>query len=147
MALALTEKLRLELERYRNKDFLKAVLAVCALSAHADPKIGLATRYRVDEVLDRLDLIQLFDRAKVNEVLDDYIYGIEQDPPAAAEILHAKIQRLSGDHKKARTLLRIAYLIIIADDLITPAEQAEFNRLCQILAIDPALVTKGLEAA
>ena len=35
MALALTEKLRLELERYRNKDFLKAVLAVCALAAHA----------------------------------------------------------------------------------------------------------------
>jgi tellurite resistance protein TerB len=147
MALALTEKLRLELERYRNKDFLKAVLAVCALAAHADPKIGLATRYRVDDVLDRLDLIQLFDRAKVNEVLDDYIYGIEQDPAAAAEILHAKIQRLAGDHKKARTLLRIAYLIIIADDLITPAEQAEFNRLCQILAIDPGLVTKGLEAA
>ena len=27
MALALTEKLRLELERYRNKDFLKAVAA------------------------------------------------------------------------------------------------------------------------
>ena len=51
MALALTEKLRLELERYRNKDFLKAVLAVCALAAHADPKIGLATRYRVDDVL------------------------------------------------------------------------------------------------
>ena len=147
MALGLTEKLRLELERYRNKDFLKAVLAVCALSAHADSKIGLATRYRVDDVLDRLDLIQLFDRAKVNEVLDDYIYGIDQDAAAAAEILHAKIQRIAGDHKKARTLLRIAYLIIIADDLITPAEQAEFNRLCQILAIDPALVTKGLEAA
>ena len=80
-------------------------------------------------------------------MLDDYIYGIEQDAAAAAEILHAKIQRLSGDHKKARTLLRIAYLIIIADDLITPAEQAEFDRLCQILAIDPALVSKGLEAA
>jgi len=147
MALALTEKLRLELERYRNKDFLKAVLAVCALAAGADPKISLATRYRVDEVLDRLDLVQLFDRAKVNEVLDDYIYGIKEDAAAAAEILHAKIQRLSGDHKKARTLLRIAYLIIIADDLITPAEQAEFDRLCQILAIDPALVTSGLAAA
>jgi tellurite resistance protein TerB len=147
MALALTEKLRLELDRYRNKDFLKAVLAVCALAAHADSKVGLATRYRVDDVLDRLDLIQLFDRAKVNEVLDDYIYGIDQDAAAAAEILHAKIQRIAGDHKKARTLLRIAYLIIIADDLVTPAEQAEFNRLCQILAIDPALVTKGLEAA
>jgi len=103
MALGLTEKLRLELERYRNKDFLKAVLAVCALSAHADSKIGLATRYRVDDVLDRLDLIQLFDRAKVNEVLDDYIYGIDQDAAAAAEILHAKIQRIAGDHKKART--------------------------------------------
>ena len=95
MALALTEKLRLELERYRNKDFLKAVLAVCALAAHADPKIGLATRYRVDDVLDRLDLIQLFDRAKVNEVLDDYIYGMKEDAAA--------VEKMSEDIKARYT--------------------------------------------
>ena len=146
MAIGLTEKLRLELERYRNKDFLKAVLAVCALAAGADPTMSLATRYRVDQILDRLDLVQLFDRAKVNQVLDDYIDGMREDAERAGGVLHAKIQRLAGDHKKARTLLRIAYLIIVADDLITPAEQAEFDRLCQMLAVDPALVTSGLQA-
>ena len=147
MALALTEKLRLELERYRNKDFLKAVLAVCALAAGADPKMTLATRYRVDQILDRLDLVQLSFITAGGKLLDDYIDGMREDAERAGGVLHAKIQRLAGDHKKARTLLRIAYLIIVADDLITPAEQAEFDRLCQILAIDPALVTSGLEAS
>jgi len=146
MAIGLTDKLRLELERYRNKDFLKAVLAICALAASADAKMGLATRYRVDQILDRLDLVQLFDRAKVNQVLDDYISGMQDDAERAGSVLHAKIQRLAGDHKKARTLLRIAYLIIVADDLITPSEQAEFDRLCQMLAIDPALVTSGMQS-
>ena len=147
MSLTLTEKLRREIERYRNKDFVKAVVAVCALTAAADPKISLATRYRVDAVLDRLDLVQLFDRTKITELLDEYIAAFGADPDRTAEILHNKIRRVAADYKRSRTLLRIAYLIIIADDLITPAEQAEFNRLCQILAIDPALVTKGLEAA
>jgi tellurite resistance protein TerB len=145
MVLSLTEKLRRELERYRNKDFVKAVVAVCALTAAADPKISLATRYRVDAVLDRLDLVQLFDRAKITELLDEYIAAFGADPDRTAEILHNKIRRVAADYKKSRTLLRIAYLIIVADGVVTPAEQAEFNRLCGMLSIEPGAVESGLQ--
>jgi tellurite resistance protein len=143
----LTEKLRLEVERYRNKDFLKAVLAVCALSARANPKISLDTRYRIDHILDSLDMVELFDREKVTGILNDYIYAFEENRERAVEVLDAKVRRMAGDHKKSRTLLRIAYLIMMADEQMSPSEQAEFDRLCDLLSIQPEVVTSGLQAA
>jgi tellurite resistance protein len=147
MQLTLTEKLRREVERYRNKDFLKAVLAVCALSARANPTIALDTRYRIDRILDSLDLVELFDRHKVTEILNDYIYAFEEDRARAVEVLDAKVRRIVGDHKKSRTLLRIAYLIMMADERMSASEQAEFDRLCQLLSIEPEVVTSGLQAS
>ncbi len=147
MGLTLTEKLRREAERYRNKDFLKAVLAICALAARANPTISLATRYRIDHILDSLDLVELFDRHKVTEILDDYIYAFEENRARAVEVLDAKVRRMAGDRKKSRTLLRIAYLIMMADDLMSPSEQAEFDRLCALLSIESGVVTSGLQAA
>lgn len=147
MELTLTEKLRREVERYRNKDFLKAVLAVCALSARANPTISLDTRYRIDGILDSLDLIELFDRHKVTDILNDYIYAFEEDRTRAVEVLDAKVRRLAGDHKKSRTLLRIAWLIMMADDRVSPTERAEFDRLCGLLSVQPRIVMEGLPAA
>jgi tellurite resistance protein TerB len=121
------------------------VVSVCALTAAADPKISLATRYRVDAVLDRLDLVQMFDRAKITELLDEYIAAFGSDHDRTAEILHNKIRRVANDYKKSRTLLRIAYLIIVADGVVTEAEQAEFDRLCRMLSIEPGAVESGLQ--
>src|SRR5262249_36064664 len=133
-----------EVERYRSKEVLKAVLAVCALAACANPAIALETRYRIDAILDRLDLVEMFDRHKVTEVLNDYIYWLGEDRERAASVLSAKVKRMAGDHKRARTLLRIAYLIMMADEVMNPAEQAEFDRLCALLGISPELVVSGL---
>ncbi len=43
---ALLNKLVAEVHRYRNKDFLKVAMAVCALTANADDEVNLAERYR-----------------------------------------------------------------------------------------------------
>ena len=144
MELRITDKFRREVERYRSKEVLKAVLAVCALAARANPSIALETRYRIDAILDRLDLVELFDRSKVTEVLNDYIFSLDEDRERASAILHDKVKRMAGDHKRARTLLRIAYLIMMADEVMTDAEQAEFDRLCALLSIAPEMVTSGL---
>lgn len=138
------DKLRGELERYRNKEFLKAVLAVCALTSCADPTTSLATRFRVETVLDRLDAVCHFGRDKASAILDEYTDALQNDFDRAAAILHGKVRRFAGDYKRLRTLLRVAYMIIVADGTITPAEQAEFARLCGVLSIEPGALIGGL---
>ena len=44
------EKLQSDTARYWDKPFLKAAVAVCAISALADGKVSLNERYRVDAV-------------------------------------------------------------------------------------------------
>ena len=146
MGNSLNEKLRFEFERYRNKDFIKAVLAVCALTACADPTTSPATRHRVESILDRLDRTGCFSREKSDAILEGFFCAIEGDMDRASRTLHNKIHRFAGDYKKLRTLLRIAYVIVVADGVITPAEQAEFDRLCYLLSVEPGAIIGGLQA-
>src|SRR5664279_1573265 len=111
MGVSFSEKLRLEFERYRNKDFVKAVLAVCSLTACADPTTSPATRHRVESILHRLDRLGCIDRVQADLILKAFVLAIEQDMDRASAILHNKIARFAGDYKKLRTLLRIAYII------------------------------------
>ena len=146
MGVYVNEKLRREFERYRNRSFVKAVLAVCALTACADPTTSNATRHRVESIVDRLDRLGCIDRRQADLTLKAFARAIERDMDQTSQTLHAKIRYFAGDHKRMRTLLRIAYMIIVADDVITPAEQAEFHRLCLLLSVEPGAIIGGLQA-
>ncbi len=137
---SLLDKLVTEVRRYQNKGFLKAAMAVCALAANADDEVNLAERYSIDHALETEPALRLFDPAKAIRVLDDYIFALREEGDAAKAVLDNKVSRFAGDHKRSRTLMRVAYLIIAADQEIHAAERAEFDRLCALLDLDPALV-------
>ncbi len=141
---ALLDKLATEVRRYQNKDFLKAALAVCALAANADDEVNLAERYSIDHIIANEPALQAFDASKAIEVLDDHIYALRQEGEPAKQILYNKVRRMAGDHKKSRTLLRIAYLIIAADHEIREQEKQEFARLCALLDLEPVQVWREL---
>lgn len=135
---SLLDKLVTEVRRYQNKDFLKAAMAVCALAANADDEVNLAERYSIDRALETEPALRLFDPAKAIRILDDYIFALREEGDAAKAVLDNKVSRFAGDHKRSRTLMRVAYLIIAADQEIHAAERAEFDRLCALLDLDPA---------
>ena len=137
---SLLDKLVTEVRRYQNKDFLKAAMAVCALAANADDEVNLAERYSIDRALETEPALRLFDPAKAIRVLDDYIFALREEGDAAKAVLDNKVRRFAGDHKRSRTLMRVAYLIIAADQEIDATERAEFDRLCALLDLDPAQV-------
>ncbi len=137
---SLLDKLATEVRRYQNKDFLKAAMAVCALAANADDEINLAERYSIDHAIETEPALKLFDATKAVRILDDYIHALREHGAAAREVLDNKVRRFAGDHKRSRTLMRVAYLIIAADQQIIAAERAEFDRLCTLLDHDPAEV-------
>ena len=74
---------------------------------------------------------------KANQIVNGYIGALEEHGQAAKDILTEKVRRMAGNYKRARTLMRISYLVITADYAIHRAELEEFNRLCAELGLDP----------
>ncbi len=133
---SILQKLITEVHRYQNRDFLKAAIAVCALTAFADQEVSIAERYRIDDAFENEPSLQVFDKDTVIRLLDDFLYRLREEGEPARTILFNKIRRLSGDHKKSRTLMRVALLIINADREVTDSEMAEFARIGDSLGLD-----------
>lgn len=144
---SLLNKLTSEVRRYHNKDFLKATMAVCALSARADNEAGLSERFGIDHVMASVPALRVFDVDKAGQILDGYSTSLREDNKNAKKILSNKVRRMGGNHKRARTLMRVAFLIIVADENIHFKERLEFARLCLLLGLEPGRVWSELEAA
>jgi tellurite resistance protein TerB len=143
---SLLNKLTSEVRRYHNKDFLKATMAVCALSARADNEAGLSERFGIDHVMANVPALRVFDVDKTREILGGYFTALREDEKNAKKILSNKVRRMGGNHKRARTLMRVAFLIIVADENIHYKERLEFARLCLLLDLEPGQVWNELEA-
>lgn len=141
----LTEKLSAEIERYGSKDFLKAAMAVYVLTAYADGHMGLLERSRIDLSLMTEPGLKEFDFKKATETLEGYAAALVQEGEPAEAILRNKVARMAGNHKLARTLMRLCYLIITADRRIEEGEVQEFRRLCALLDLEPCEVWEELE--
>jgi tellurite resistance protein TerB len=138
MAGDLRAKLKDEIDRYRNRDFLKAMMAVCALTALADGEFNIAEKYEVERIIDTTDVLRIFDAKKVVGIFDDYVHAIRnEDRTRVLKVLNNKIARFAMDYKGSRSLLRAAYLVMAADGEITGDELAEFNRIALLLEHHP----------
>lgn len=130
-------KLRTDTAHYWDKPFLKAAMAVCALTTHADGEVSLIERYRVDAILDAMDRLRVHNPHKAVDIMNDYIEGLRTEPERTIEVLQGKISRYASNYKSARTLLRIAYLVISADEEVVKSEREAFDQICIALNISP----------
>ena len=136
----LQEKLANEVEHYQNKDFLKAAMAAFVLTAHADGSMGSVERYKIDETLKTEPGLREFDFQKATEILESYAKALVDEGDAAKSVLYNKVRRMAGNHKQARTLMRVCYLIVKADGRVEEAEMQAFRQLCGLLNLEPAEV-------
>ena len=141
---SLLGKLAGEVLRYQNKSFLKAAMAVCALSVLADGEIQFAERISVDRALKEEPALKHFNAVKAVEILGEFTDALYDDEEDAKVIPHNKIRRFAGDHKQSRTLMRVSYLIISADQEITDDEYEVFVELCGVLDLEPDQVWEEL---
>jgi len=141
------EKLQHDTARYWDKPFLKAAMAVCALASNADGTVSLSERYRVDGILNAVERLRVHDPHKAVDIMNDYLEQLRVDPEHWETVLRNKIARYAEDYKAARTLLRIAYLVISADDAVSPAEREEFDRICASLTVEKDRIWGEFSAA
>jgi tellurite resistance protein TerB len=129
-----------QLQRYRNKPFLEAMMAATAFLALADDKVLLSQRLALDYVLANIKELRLFDVHKAVNMFSDYGEAIKNDYDAGKEKVFKAVAKFSGDKAKASLIIRACVLIAKADGHFSEAEQRVVDELCRVLAMDSSEV-------
>ncbi len=126
------------IERQRNRPFLEAVMAACAIVATTDGRVTFAEDVRVDQILDRLDRLKAFDPHEGIDLFHDFCDGILADPKVGHDAALAAIRSIASNPADGSLLLRVCIAISEADGKMTLAEQIEIVSICSRFGIDPA---------
>jgi tellurite resistance protein len=136
------DAIALEIERFRNRPFLEAVMAASALVATADGAVKLAELATLDEVLETVRALRVYDPHQAVDLYRQYAAELLDQPQPAREKALRAIARIADEPDAARILLKIALAIGMADDALGDAERAALASICDALrlpqsALDP----------
>jgi tellurite resistance protein len=127
-----------ELERFRNRRFLEATMAASALVAHADGEMKFAEMNTLDQALDAIRELNIYDPHEAVDVYRDYMDALRADEAGARERAFEAVARIAGDAHGAGLLLKVCVAIGKADNDFSDRERAVIAALCETLQVDPA---------
>ena len=135
---SLSQRILAGLERRHNLPFLKAMMAACAVVAIADGTIAFSQRIRIDQILETLEALKVFDPHEGVELFNHYAEAILADPKTGhAEAIKA-IRPMAKDPDIARLLVRACRAVSEASGDTSLVEKIELITLCSLLNVEPA---------
>jgi len=127
-----------EMERRRGRPFLRAAMAACALAATADGEVTFAERIRVDQILDTLERLKIFDPHEAVALFNEYASAILAAPRDGRERAHETIADVTGeDPASAALIVRLCLAVAEADGEKSLVEQIEIVMLCSLIGVAP----------
>ena len=133
----LRTRYRQQLERNRNRPFLRATMAASALVAMADGKITFPERVHIDQILETLEALKVFDPHEGVNLFNEFTDAIRANSKIGrAAAVHA-IEPVADDPETAALILRICLAISEADGAVDMDDQIEIVTLCSRLGLEP----------
>ena len=126
-----------ELERHRNRPFLRATMGACALVAMADGEVTFGERIRVDQILETLEALKVFDPHEGVNLFNEFTEAMLASPKDGRENAIKALQAMAGDQDTADLLVRICLAISEAEGEKSLVTQIEIVMLCGLLGVDP----------
>ncbi len=138
----LTDRFQEQLERQRNRAFLRATMASCALVAAADGRVSLGERVRVDQVLETLERLRVFDPHEGVDLFNEFSDGILANPKSGHEAaVEALLAGVGDDPEAAPLLIRVCLAVSeMSGDDSRLIDEIEIVSLCSRLGVDPRSV-------
>ena len=119
-----------------NREFLEATMAVCALVAFADKDVSGVELREISSSITRQRAFENFDLQMVKAHFEEYILKLRSDPKKTKTFLYAKACAFSGDSRKARALMQLAYRISASDQDVSHEERRVIQELCAKMNLD-----------
>jgi len=133
----MTKGLKEEVSRVRNRDFLEACVAGCALVANADGIVDPEEKRKMMGFMQSSDVLSLYDTNDVINLFNKYNSNFEFDFGIGEATALKTIGRMAKKPDDARLLVRVCCVIGAADGNFDEHERAAVRRMCQELNVDP----------
>ena len=135
---AARDRIKNEVAKYRNKDFMEAVVSGCALVAAADGSVTSDEKQKMAAFIQRSEELSVFEMPQVIEVFNKVMEGFEFDHSIGKIEAMKKIGKLRGKDEAARTMVRVCCAIGAADGDFDADERKVVTEICTELGLNPA---------
>lgn len=137
---SLRELYREQMKRYRNRAFLRAAMGACAWVATASGTVSLGERMRLDQVLETLDALKVFDPHEGVELFNEFVDALNASAQEGQQLIHTAIdEEVAEEPEKAGLLIRICLAVSETVEGVPAAERERILDLCRHLDLDPQL--------
>ncbi len=140
------DRLKQELARHRQRPFLEAAMAACALIASADDEVSFSERARMDAVLESLAELRIFDPHQAVDMFNGWLESLQADREAGRAEAFEAIRRGATEDGAAELLVRISVAISLADGKFVSAERAMLGLICASLDLAPEAIDEAQAA-
>lgn len=130
-------KMATEVTKFRNREFLDAVCAACAMVATADGSADPAEKRKMMGFLERSPELQHFGTKQVLESFQGIISGFEFDVGIGKAEALKTIGKLRKNEEQARMVVRVAIIIGGSDGKFDEQEKDAARAICRDLGLSP----------
>ena len=129
----LREAIREAAARHKNRPFLEAAMAACAYVAMADGRISIGERGRVDDILEHLEQLKVFDPHEGVNLMNDYADALREDHDAGKAAVMKAVGHMAHDEEAAFLVARMCIAISNADNDFSEEERVAVSEVIDAL--------------
>ncbi|MEG6522004.1 tellurite resistance TerB family protein [Desulfotomaculum sp. 1211_IL3151] len=123
-------------KRFKNKEFLDAVIAGCALVAAADGHIDSAEKTKMLGYIQRSEELKVFDTSKVIERFNHFTENFGFDHTIGKAEAYKAIMKMRSNREAARVVVSVCCAIGMADGNFDEQEKAVVRDICREIGIE-----------
>ncbi len=127
-----------QVKKFKNKDFMEAVVAGCAIVAGADGSIDASEKQKMAGYISRSEELKVFDMGDVINRFNHYVGNMEFDAIIGKQEALKAISKFSGKPEIARVIVSVCCAIGAADGDFDPQEKAAVSDICKTLGLNPS---------
>ncbi len=124
-------------EKEQNRPFLEAAMAACAMVSVSEGQVSFADRIRVDQIMETLTRLKVFDPHEGVELFNRYTKSILTSPKEGRESTLKVIKTVATDAETAEMLVDLCLAISLSDGVTSLIEHIEIITLCGLIGVDP----------
>ncbi|MCS3467322.1 tellurite resistance protein TerB [Pseudomonas sp. JUb42] len=132
------EALTTEVSKFKNKNFMEATAAACAMIAAADGEVSSSEKMKMTGFINNSPELKVFNLSDVIKAFNDSVSKFEFDYQIGQAEALKVINKIKGNDGAARLLVRVACAIGASDGNFDQKEKAACRQICLELGLNPA---------